>query len=241
MYMSLKYLATCKQFVCLDSKFDLVLWMTLALYTADITMWLYVYPFLDLCLLLQTILEILPGSKCKLVSREKGGVAKVLFPDSQSCKTALQVLSRRKVGEHKLQAQYGHPDSLLFVGNLPLAYTSSELHDLFSSFGEIHRCFIVYSPNSGSSKGYGFVELSCKEEAMAAKQKMATKQVGCRSLRVDFADNGMQTCGDLQSHTLFVDKLPKSLKGEGVLKELFSQYGVVNFCQVCKQLVVRAC
>ena len=158
----------------------------------------------------------------------------MLFPDSHSCKTAL---NRVKVSERKLQAQYGHPDSLLFVGNLPLSYTSSELCDLFSSFGEIHRCFIVYSPSSGSSKGYGFVELLSKVEAVAAKQNMATKQVGCRSLRVDFADNGMQTCEDLQSHTLFVDKLPKTLKEDSVLKELFSRYGVVNFCQVCEYLV----
>ena len=97
----------------------------------------------------------------------------------------------------------------------------------------------MYSIVTGESKNYGFVEFLTREEAMAAKQKMATKVVGSRSLRVDFADNGMQTCEDLHSKTLFVDKLPKGLKDESKLKEMFEECGTVNFCQVSEQPITH--
>ena len=76
------------------------------------------------------------------------------------------------------------------------------------------------------------MEYSTRDEAVLTKSKMATKAVGSRNIRVDFSDNGMQTEADLQSRTLFVDKLPKGMKDESRLIEMFSRYGVVNFCQV---------
>ena len=133
---------------------------------------------------------------------------------------------------HRLTASFGHADSLLFVGNLPFTYTREDLYRLFSPYGDILRCFIVYSLKTGLNKGYGFVELARREEAVHAKQMMATKVVGLRSLRVDFSDNGMQTVEDLHSQTLFVDRLPKGFKDDEALREVFSEYGRVNFCQV---------
>ena len=61
---------------------------------------------------------------------------------------------------------------------------------------------------------------------------MATQVVGLRSLRVDFADNGMQMCEDLHSETLFVDRLSKGFHDDSKLKGVFAKYGSVNFCQV---------
>ena len=68
-----------------------------------------------------------------------------------------------------------------------------------------------------------------RDEALQAKQQLATKFLGLRNLRVDFADNGMQTC---ESKTFFVDRLPKGFKDGAVLRALFGKYGTVNFCQV---------
>ena len=157
---------------------------------------------------------------------------KVLFPDAEQARTGLTLLSSAKFKGHKLSAAYGHPDSLLFVGNLPYPYTSKGLSKLFQPHGDILRCFVVCSIQTGLSKGYGFVEFARRDEALQAKQQLATKFLGLRSLRVDFADNGMQTCEDLQSKTLFVDRLPKGFKDDAVLKALFGKYGTVNFCQV---------
>ena len=154
----------------------------------------------------------------------------------------LQRLSSLRYEGCKLSAAYGHPDSLLFVGNLSSAFTHRDLLRLFQPHGDILRCFVVASPSTGLSKCYGFVEFSTRDEAAQAKLQLATKVVGQRSLRVDFADNGMQTCEDLQSRTLFVDRLPKGFAEDNVLRDKFSMYGIVNFCQVREQYVyVQIC
>ena len=159
-------------------------------------------------------------------------VVRVLFSTAGEAKDSLGIINSTIFKSHKLSATYGHADSLLFVGNLPFTYTRDDLASLFRPYGDILRCLLVLSPRTGLSKGYGFVEYARREEALLAKQHLATKVIGLRSLRVDFSDNGMQTCDDLHSQTLFVDRLPKGFKDDVALKEIFSQYGRVNFCQV---------
>ncbi len=134
---------------------------------------------------------------------------------------------------HQLTACFGHQDAVLFAGNVPYMYTRDDLAALFAPHGEIVRCLVVYSPETGLNKGYGFVEYATREEAVLAKQEMSNKVVGLRSLRVDFCDSGMLRCKDLQSETLFVDRLPKGFQDEEKLRKKFMNYGAVNFCQVC--------
>lgn len=166
----------------------------------------------------------------------------MVFSSHQAASKALVILNSTILNCYQLSAGYGHPDSLLFVGNLPFTYSRDNLIELFALFGEVLRCLIVYSPETGLTKGYGFIEYHTRDEAMLAKQQMANKVVGLRSLRVDFADNGMQKCKDLQSETLFVDRLPKIFHEEEKLKEKFSNYGTVNFCQVlCTSYIITLC
>ena len=157
---------------------------------------------------------------------------RILFPTSEVASDQLQRLNSARYEGCRLSATYGHPDSLLFVGNLSCTYSHEDLLWLFQPHGDILRCFVVCSLSTGLSKGYGFVEFSSRDEAAEAKLHLATKVVGQRSLRVDFADNGMQTVDDLHSRTLFVDRLPKGFVDDDVLRDKFSAYGIVNFCQV---------
>lgn len=157
---------------------------------------------------------------------------RVLFDTAAKAKENIALINSTMFKCHKLSASYGHADSLLFVGNLPFTYTRDDLASLFGPHGDILRCLLVHSQKTGLSKGYGFVEFATREEAMLAKQQLATKVIGLRSLRVDFSDNGMQTYEDLHSQTLFVDRLPKGFKDDAALKDVFCQYGRVNFCQV---------
>lgn len=157
---------------------------------------------------------------------------RILFGSPAKAKDSITLINSTIFKCHKLSASYGHADSLLFVGNLPFTYTRDDLLSLFRPHGDILRCLLVHSPRTGLSKGYGFVEYATRDEAMLAKQQLATKVIGLRSLRVDFSDNGMQTCEDLHSQTLFVDRVPKGFKDDAALKEVFSRYGRVNFCQV---------
>ncbi len=181
---------------------------------------------------IQTFANFLEDISSTIVSKPKDGAVRVVFNSAPTTKSALSLINSKIFYSRKLIASYGHPDSLLFVGNLPYTYTREDLLKLFRNCGEIIRCFIVCSLESGLSKGYGFVEFSRREEAMIAKQQNATKVIGLRSLRVDFSDNGMQTVEDLHSQTLFVDRLPKGFVEDGTLSEHFKEYGTVNFCQV---------
>jgi hypothetical protein len=156
----------------------------------------------------------------------------VVFPNHEAASSSLPTLNATILDFHQLTANYSHTDSLMFAGNLPLTFTREDLHSLFSSYGEILRCLIVYSPETGLNKGYGFVEYSKRDDAIVAKQQMSNKVVGSRSLRVDFADNSMQKCQDLHSETLFVDRLPKGFQDEEKLRKKFMNYGSVKFCQV---------
>ena len=157
---------------------------------------------------------------------------RILFPSCEVATDQLQTLNSARYEGCKLTATYGHPDSLLFVGNLSSSFTCDDLLRLFQPHGDVLRCFVVCSLSTGLSKGYGFVEFASRDEAAQAKLQLATKVVGQRSLRVDFADNGMQTCDDLHSKTVFVDRLPKGFVEDDILRDKFSTYGIVNFCQV---------
>lgn len=158
---------------------------------------------------------------------------RVVFPTHQTATASMTILNSTVLDCHQLSASHGNPDSLLFAGNLPLTYCREDLAKLFTPHGDLLRYFVVHSPETGLNKGYGFVEYVKRESALLAKQNMSNKVVGLRSLRVDFADNGMQKCEDLQSETLFVDRLPKGFQDEEKLRAKFANYGTVNFCQVC--------
>lgn len=56
----------------------------------------------------------------------------------------------------------------LFVGNLSPETTEATLEKLFSEFGEIVSLKIIKDPETGMSKGFGFVEMADKFHAFDA-------------------------------------------------------------------------
>lgn len=77
--------------------------------------------------------------------------------------------------------------SKLYVGGLPYSTTDDELKDLFASFGTVESAVVITDRDTGRSKGFGFVELSTKEEADAAIKDMDGKDVGGRKVTVNHA------------------------------------------------------
>jgi RNA recognition motif-containing protein len=72
-------------------------------------------------------------------------------------------------------------ENKLFVGNLTYSVTSEELTDLFSNHGTVVEAKVI------EGKGFGFVEMSTKEEADAAKEALNGTEFSGRSLNVDTA------------------------------------------------------
>ncbi len=52
----------------------------------------------------------------------------------------------------------------LYVGNLSFGASEEDLKKLFSEVGTVQSVKIVLDPYSGRSRGFGFVEMTSKEE-----------------------------------------------------------------------------
>ena len=75
----------------------------------------------------------------------------------------------------------------LYVGNLNFRTTSEELRELFSQAGEVESASVIEDRDTGRSRGFGFVEMSSKEEGEAAIQQFNGRELGGRSLTVNEA------------------------------------------------------
>lgn len=156
----------------------------------------------------------------------------VLLAPPSTADQVIRELSRSCVGGQHVTVQHAPVDSLLFVGNIPLHFTTVDLRSQFSPCGQLGRVLVVHSPLTGQNKGYGLVELALQEQALKAKRTLAMRTVGGRTLRVDCVDSALETAEDVQSSTLFVDQLPKGFRSNERLRGLFTPHGSVTFCQI---------
>jgi RNA recognition motif-containing protein len=56
----------------------------------------------------------------------------------------------------------------LYVGNLKYTVTSAHLQELFEQYGAVTSAQVLSDRETGRSRGFGFVEMSNDEEALAA-------------------------------------------------------------------------
>ena len=75
----------------------------------------------------------------------------------------------------------------LYVGNLSFDTSSEQLQTIFSETGTVQSASIVEDRETGRSRGFGFVEMSTKEEAQAAISALDGKDVDGRNLKVNEA------------------------------------------------------
>ncbi len=69
----------------------------------------------------------------------------------------------------------------LYVGNLGYSITSQQLEELFSEHGQVREVKII------EGKGFGFVEMSNREEAEKAKEALDGSDYKGLTLKVDEA------------------------------------------------------
>lgn len=77
----------------------------------------------------------------------------------------------------------------LLVRNLDRLTTEEELVNIFKEFGEIEYCTLVIDPKSGSSKGFGFIEMPNASEAKEAIKNLNYKTIGRNKVRVKTTKN----------------------------------------------------
>jgi len=75
----------------------------------------------------------------------------------------------------------------LYVGNLSFGTTGYDLEELFGQVGTVQSANVVEDRETGRSRGFGFVEMSSKEEGENAIQEFNGKEFDGRSLTVNEA------------------------------------------------------
>ncbi len=75
----------------------------------------------------------------------------------------------------------------LYVGNLAFTTSSDELQTMFAQVGTVESVSLIEDRETGRSRGFGFIEMSTKEEGAAAISQFNGKELGGRALTVNEA------------------------------------------------------
>lgn len=75
----------------------------------------------------------------------------------------------------------------LYVGNLSFNTTGYDLEELFGQVGTVQSANVVEDRDTGRSRGFGFVEMSSREEGESAINELNGKELDGRSLTVNEA------------------------------------------------------
>ena len=75
----------------------------------------------------------------------------------------------------------------LYVGNLPMQMTETELKELFTEAGNVASAKIITDRQTGQPRGFGFVEMETKLEGQKAISMLNGRQVEGRVLAVNEA------------------------------------------------------
>jgi len=73
----------------------------------------------------------------------------------------------------------------LIVLNLPRDFSEDDLAKLFKAYGNIKACDLVMDDKTGTSKGFGFVEMALEHEAKAAIEALHGSKLNKNRIRVN--------------------------------------------------------
>ena len=75
----------------------------------------------------------------------------------------------------------------IYVGNLSYDVSEGELRKQFKDFGKVASVRLIKNKYNGKSKGYGFIEMSNRNDAEMAIRKMNNKDIMGRRIIVNEA------------------------------------------------------
>jgi len=76
----------------------------------------------------------------------------------------------------------------LMILNLPRSFSENDLAKLFKTHGNIRACDLVMDTQTGTSKGFGFVEMALEHEGNAAIAALNGFVIDKKKLRVKVAE-----------------------------------------------------
>ena len=72
----------------------------------------------------------------------------------------------------------------LLARNLDRNLSEDELQALFAAFGNVQSCTLVMDTKTGTSKGFGFIEMPVSGDAKAAVKQLNGSVVSGQTIRV---------------------------------------------------------
>lgn len=78
-------------------------------------------------------------------------------------------------------------DVKLYVGNLPYTTTDDDLRTLFAQAGTVTSVAVIKDRDTGTSKGFAFVEMTTQVDAQKAISMFNDHKIGERALTVNLA------------------------------------------------------
>ncbi len=75
----------------------------------------------------------------------------------------------------------------VYVGNLSFRAVDEDLADLFSPFGEVVSARVIVDRDTNRSRGFGFVEMANKEDALRAIEDLNETEFMGRPIKVNLA------------------------------------------------------
>jgi RNA recognition motif-containing protein len=75
----------------------------------------------------------------------------------------------------------------IFVGNLTFSATDDDIRQLFEPYGAVDTIRIITDRDTGSPRGFGFVDMPDSRAAQSAIQGLQGKELGGRTLNVNEA------------------------------------------------------
>lgn len=82
------------------------------------------------------------------------------------------------------------------VGNIPYEQTEEQLIEIFSEVGPVVSFRLLFERETGKPRGYGFCEYQDERTAASAVRNLNGREIGNRSLKVDFADTDQARMDD---------------------------------------------
>ena len=94
----------------------------------------------------------------------------------------------------------------IYVGNMSFDTTEDQIRQAFAAFGEVSTVNIITDKYDNRPKGFGFVEMSSKEDGNAAISGLNGKEINGRAIKVNEAkprtDNGNRS-GNNRSRNMY--------------------------------------
>ncbi|XP_073644891.1 ribonucleoprotein PTB-binding 2 isoform X4 [Tursiops truncatus] len=158
----------------------------------------------------------------------------VTLLNGEQAQNAIQMFHQYSFRGKDLIVQLQPTDALLCITNLPTSFTLEEFEELVRAYGNVERCFLVYSEVTGHSKGYGFVEYMKKDFAAKARLELLGKQLGASAVFAQWMDVNLLAAELIHSKCLCIDKLPSDYRDSEELLQFFSSIHKPVFCQLAQ-------